>query len=194
MKKKVYKFIVNFEEKKTKRMLLVLLAVFTIAFALIFQLACEEIKKCGNNDNLNPVDPELEREITEMVKGYPIESMVPFIAQKDKAVAAFLVSIAKKESSWGEHAPVKNGKDCYNYWGFRMDSDTMGSGGHTCFKNPRQAVNSVSSRIFELINEEKLNSPRKMVVWKCGYDCSGQSSYDVNKWISDVSFYKKLIN
>ena len=176
-------------------MLLVLLAIFTIAFALIFQLACEEVKKSEKDYNLNPVDPQLEREISEIVKGYPIESMVPFIAQKDRAVAAFLVSIAKKESGWGEHVPIKNGKDCYNYWGFRMESDTMGSGGHTCFKSRQQAVNIVSSRISELINEEKLNSPRKMVVWKCGYSCAGQNRYDVNKWISDVDFYyKKIIN
>ena len=60
---------------------------------------------------------ELEKDIKDMVKGYPIEKMVPYIAEQDRTVAAFIVAIARKESSWGVHVPVLNGKDCYNYWG-----------------------------------------------------------------------------
>jgi hypothetical protein len=191
MRNKINNFVVNFDQDKAKKMLLVLLAVFIFAFTLVFQLACEEIKKMSQDRN--PVDPELEREISDMVKGYPIESMVPLIAQKDKAVAAFLIGIAKKESGWGKHAPVKNGKDCYNYWGFKKETKSMGSGGHTCFRDPGQAVDTVSARISELIFEEKKDTPKEMAIWKCGSACT----YDkqVGKWISDVNlYYKKLIN
>lgn len=191
MKRKIFKFITNLDQEKTKKMLLVLLAVFIFLFSMVFQLACKEIERASREKN--PVDPELERKIVEMVKGYPIESMVPFIAQKDKAVAAFLVGIAKKESGWGKNAPVKNGKDCYNYWGFKRAGKSMGSGGHTCFKNPQQAVNIVSNRINEMVNVEKRDTPREMAIWKCGSACA----YDkqVDKWISDVNlYYKKLIN
>ena len=137
----------------------------------------------------------LEKEIKEMVKGYPIEKMVPFIASRDKQTAAFLVAIAKKESAWGEHKPVLNGEDCFNYWGFRLKSENMGSGGHTCFDNPKQAVEVVADRIDELVQDYDRNTPSKMIVWKCGLSCSGQNQEDVKKWISDVDYYyKQLIN
>lgn len=131
-----------------------------------------------------------EREIKKMVKGYPIEKMTPYIANKDPKTAAFLVAIAKKESNWGKRVPVLNGEDCYNYWGFRLKSDRMGSGGHTCFDSPREAVDIVATRIDEMVKEENVDSPGEMVAWKCGSDCNatgGRAS--ANKWISDVGFY-----
>jgi hypothetical protein len=133
----------------------------------------------------------LELEIREMVKGYPIESMAPSIAKQDPIVAAFLVSIAKKESNWGKRVPVLDGRDCYNYWGYRGKSEEMGTGGHTCFKSPSQAVTRVSKRIKTLVKEQKLDTPAEMIVWKCGSDCSGHSEMSVDKWIADVSFYFK---
>ena len=133
----------------------------------------------------------LELEIRDMVKGYPIEAMAQDIAKQDPTVAAFLVSIAKKESDWGNRVPVLNGRDCYNYWGYRGQNDEMGTDGHTCFKSHSQAVKRVSKRIKTLVKEQKIDTPSEMIVWKCGSDCSGHSDESVQKWISDVSFYFK---
>ncbi len=137
----------------------------------------------------------IKKEIKEMVKGYPIEKMIPYIAKQDKVVAAFLVGIAKKESDWGKRVPVLNGEDCYNYWGYRGIRKRMGSGGHTCFDSPEDAVKTVAKRLEFLVSNEKLNTPGKMVVaWKCGYDCSWDSESAVKKWASDVDLYFKKFN
>ncbi len=132
---------------------------------------------------------ELEKEIRKMVKGYPIENMVPFIAKKDKVVAAFMIAIAKKESNWGKRVPVLDGQDCYNYWGYRGKREKMGTGGHTCFDSPKDAVDTIAKRIDYLVSEAKRNTPQEMVVWKCGYDCSWDNPAAVRKWISDVEIY-----
>ncbi len=138
---------------------------------------------------------ELEADIKSMVRGYPIEQMVPFIANQDKEVAAFMVAIAKKESAWGKRKPVLDGEDCYNYWGFRLKTEKMGSGGHTCFDNPEQAVKTVASRIDELVKKEKVDNAKKMIVWKCGYDCASKpKSESEKKWIKDVNYYYELLN
>ncbi|MFH1183196.1 MAG: hypothetical protein V1690_02960 [Candidatus Moraniibacteriota bacterium] len=136
----------------------------------------------------------LEKEIRAMVKGYPIENMVSEIAKQDRIVAAFMVAIAKKESSWGVRVPVYQGQDCYNYWGWR-GKNPVGSGGHTCFDSPEDAVDTVAKKIAILIDEYGRNTPAKMVVWKCGSDCNatgGQAA--ANKWISDVNLYFKKLN
>ncbi|MEI7890380.1 MAG: hypothetical protein WCI36_00265 [bacterium] len=130
----------------------------------------------------------LEVEIREMVKGYPIEKMVPYIAQQDRTVAAFIVAIARKESGWGQHVPVLNGQDCYNYWGYRGQRKLMGTGGHTCFNSPKDAVETIGKRINTLVNENGKDTPSKMVIWKCGSSCSatgGQAA--ANKWVKDVN-------
>jgi len=129
----------------------------------------------------------LEKEIYSMVKGHPIEKMVPYIAKQDRAVAAFFVAIAKKESNWGERVPVLEGKDCYNYVGYRGQRDRMGTGGHTCFDSPQDAVDTVAKRIKTLVKENERDTAAKMVVWKCGSNCEvtgGQAA--ANKWIKDV--------
>jgi hypothetical protein len=136
----------------------------------------------------------LEKEIKDMVKGYNIEKMVPYIAKQDRTVAAFIVAIAKKESGWGTHVPVLNGQDCYNYWGYRGQRKLMGTGGHTCFNSPEDAVNTIAKRITTLVEENGKDTPEKMVLWKCGNSCAatgGQAA--ANKWISDVdSVFKKF--
>lgn len=143
----------------------------------------------------NTEKAKLHDEISAMVKGYPIEQMVPYIVEWDPIVAAFLVSIAKKESAWGRHVPVLNGQDCYNYWGYRGIRDRMGTGGHTCFDSPKDAVDTVGKRIHDLVIKQNLNTPEKMIVWKCGSSCAGHSNYGVQKWISDVNLYfQKIVN
>ena len=145
-----------------------------------FAKQIEEIQKASDQ-------AALEKEIYGVVKGHPIEKMVPYIAKQDRTVAAFIVAIARKESGWGEHYPVLNGEDCYNYWGYRGQRDKMGTGGHTCFDSPQDAVDTVAKRIKTLAEENGRDTPAKMVVWKCGGSCAatgGQAA--ANKWISDV--------
>lgn len=189
--------ILNFDLDQVKKPLLVLTGICFLALAISIQSVDREIEKALQEISFRKIkkNSELKMKISGLVKGYPIEAMVPYIARKDKKVAAFLVSIAKKESNWGKRVPVLNGKDCYNYWGYRGAGEKMGSGGHTCFDNPKEAVRIVSQRLDELMKQSKADSPRKMVVWKCGYSCMGHSDYSVNKWIRDVDYYyKKIIN
>ena len=134
-------------------------------------------------------DEEFQTKIREAVKGYPIESMLPDIFAQDRLIATFLIGIGRKESAWGKRVPVLNGEDCLNYWGYRGIRDRMGSGGHTCFDNRKDAVETVAKRLQKLIYSEKLNTPEKLIVWKCGYSCSGHSRESVKKWISDVDYY-----
>ncbi|MCK5080677.1 MAG: glucosaminidase domain-containing protein [Candidatus Moranbacteria bacterium] len=137
----------------------------------------------------------LEANIIKMVKGYPIEQMVPYILEKDNLTAAFLVSIAKKESNWGKRVPVLDGEDCFNYWGYRGIRERMGTGGHTCFDSPEDAVDTVGKRITTLIRKYDLTTPEDMIIWKCGSSCAGHSDYGVRKWILDVGYYfEKIIN
>lgn len=132
----------------------------------------------------------LESEIKKMVKGYPMEKMASSIAEQDRTVAAFIVAIGKKESAWGKRVPVLDGKDCYNYWGYRGKRELMGTGGHTCFDSPEDAVATVAKRIEALVEDYGRDTPEEMVVWKCGSNCAvtgGQTA--ANKWISDVTMY-----
>ncbi len=143
----------------------------------------------------DPDTAEFERRIRNMVAGYPIEEMVPEIVKQDRTVAMFLVAIAKKESNWGNRVPVDgNGQDCYNYWGYRGVRNMMGTGGHTCFNGRADAVQTVGKRLSTLINEYDLDTPEKLIVWKCGSSCDGHTSYSVQKWISDVELYYGKMN
>ena len=138
---------------------------------------------------------EFEAKVRTMVKGYPIEKMLPYILKKDRNVAAYLIAIAKKESSWGVHSPVLKGQDCYNYWGYRGQRKLMGSGGHTCFNSRQDAVDTVGKRLDNLVNEQQIDNTKDLVVWKCGRSCAatgGQAS--ANKWISDVDMYYQKLN
>ncbi|MDD5652452.1 MAG: hypothetical protein PHX98_03605 [Candidatus Moranbacteria bacterium] len=68
----------------------------------------------------------------------------------------------------------------------------MGSGGHTCFDSPKDAVRSIARRIEDLRNKN-INTPEEMIVWKCGYSCESHSPQSVQKWINDVKFYYNKI-
>ena len=124
-----------------------------------------------------------------LVSSYPIAAMVPFLSEIDKKAAPFLIAIAKKESDWGNHAPRKNGRDCYNYWGYKGGYNPT-AGGYSCFDSPEQAVKTVGGRLGDLIGK-KINTPEKMVVWKCGGDCSGDAG--AGGWIGTVrQYWQKL--
>ncbi len=153
-----------------------------------------EAEKKLTEDTILKKQKEFELKIREMVKGYPIEKMAPYIAKEDPIVAAFFIAIAKKESSWGEHVPVSDGKDCYNYVGFRLKTKEMGSDGHSCFSSPKEGFEVTVKRIKSLIYKEKMTTAQKMVSpWKCGYDCSWDKKENVQKWVSDVDYYLKQV-
>jgi hypothetical protein len=136
---------------------------------------------------------KLEQEVRSMTGGYPINSMLTQIFAKDEITAAYLIGIAKKESNWGKVAPSKDGKDCYNYWGFKGKGTRGVAAGHTCFGSPDEAVDAVASRISSLVYDYNRTTPRELVVWKCGYSCKGHSNESVEKWIRDVAFYKNKL-
>ena len=176
-------------------LILIILIIFFATFMLLdlMQRKPEEapviIQKIQKN-------AALEKDIKEMVQGYPIEKMTPYIIKENPKTAMFLVAIAKKESAWGKRHPVLDGKDCFNYWGFRLKAERMGSGGHTCFDSPQEAVKIVASRIDELVINEKIDNPNKMIVWKCGYACQNRpKDASEKKWIKDVGYYyNELLN
>ncbi len=135
----------------------------------------------------------LERRAREMVEGYPIEKMLPYILQQDPEVAKYLIAIAKQESQWGKRVPVLNGQDCYNYWGYRGKRRLMGSGGHTCFNSRKDAVETVGKRVHELIYKYNRTTAKRLIVWKCGSTCAGHSQAGVDRWIGTVdSYYTRL--
>ncbi len=160
----------------------------------------EEKKKYDPNDDLflqffsEAEKGQYRDQIQELVRGYPIEDMLPYILEKDRIVAAFLIGIGKKESNWGKRVPVLDGQDCFNYWGYRGVRRLMGTGGHTCFNSRKDAVDTVAMRIESLISSSKIDTPAKMIIWKCGYSCDGHSRESVRKWISDVDMYFKELN
>jgi len=156
-------------------------------------------EKCANPNSLCGELDEAEKlgmgdeKMAGLVTGYPIVDMVPYISQRDQRVGHFLVAIAKKESDWGKHTPKKDGKECYNYWGYRGPENTTDSG-YSCFDSPGHAVEVVGNRIEKLVNQN-IDTPAKMVVWKCGSNCEaagGQAAAD--KWISDVATYVAKLN
>lgn len=138
-------------------------------------------------------DVALERRVKKLAKGFPLERMAPYISEQNQDTAAFIVGIAKKESNWGKRVPKKEGKDCFNYWGYRGKSKNVTWDGYTCFDTPKEAIRTVGKRIDTLILEHNLETPREMVVWKCGWDCAGHGSVSVEKWIKDVEFYYRKV-
>ncbi len=182
--KKIYSYK-KVKLPSVKNTLLVFLFLFLAIFGIIIFILGERIKNEKPPENLPTV---MEIKIKAMVSGHPIEKMVPTIASQQSNVAAFLVAIAKKESNWGKNSPQKDGKECYNYWGYRGEYNQTDSG-YSCFDSPEQAVSEVGGRIRELVMQ-KVDTPREMVYpWKCGWDCSGHSPESVSKWVRDVAYY-----
>ncbi|HEX7586550.1 MAG TPA: hypothetical protein VF390_02875 [Patescibacteria group bacterium] len=170
---------------------------------LAARLAEDMSKRAGKAGKLVvKVDSSLEKElksynpdeqkITTLIAGHPMEKMTPHIAKRKKEVASFLVAIAKKESDWGTYSPKKSGRDCYNYWGYKGGYNLTESG-YSCFDSPEQAVQEVGDRIEKLLGQQ-INTPSRMVVWKCGRTCAGHDPAGVAKWISDVALYYGKLN
>jgi hypothetical protein len=168
------------------------------------RLPCQEVKKIAKATPLEtssvpssqnePKDESLDQEIREMTAGYPLEVMAPTIAEYDRDVAGLIVGIAKKESNWGKRVPVDaNGKDCFNYWGFKGAGSRGVAMGHGCFGSPEEAVHAVGNRIAELVDIKKTSEPKNMIIWKCGSSCATHSPESVRKWISDVDLYYRKI-
>lgn len=169
----------------------IFLITISLVYAGLFWSMAREIDREYRRNIQSSAPVEFQNKISNLTKGYPIERMAPFIASRDKKVATFLVSIAKKESNWGRVSPKKGGKECWNFWGYRGTYNQTASG-YSCFDSPQQAVRVVGGRMQELVDQD-LDTPRKIAVWKCGYDCSWDNPAQINKWVSDVGFYYQKI-
>jgi hypothetical protein len=134
---------------------------------------------------------EFAQKIYDLVGESPIKEMVPFISKRDQKVAAFLIGIAKKESSFGLASPSKDGKTCYNYWGYKGEGQRGVGMGYACFASAEEAVTTVGNRIQVLVEKER-NTPSRMVdTWKCGKSCVGDPG--APGWVSTVALYFEKI-
>lgn len=130
---------------------------------------------------------ELETGLLEIVGETPMREMIPFIAQRENKVAAFLVGIAKKESSFGLASPFKDGSTCFNYWGYKGQGARGTAMGYSCFASAQEAVEVVGNRLAVLIEKDR-NTPVRMVdTWKCGRSCAGDPG--APSWVSTVALY-----
>jgi len=136
----------------------------------------------------------LEKNVRELVTGFPIENMSTLISERNKTTASFLVGIAKKESNWGKRVPrADDGSDCFNYWGYRGQGSRGIAMGHACFGSPEEAIGVVGGRLDTFVREYQFDTPEELVVWKCGWSCEGHSSTSVKKWIADVGYYSRKV-
>lgn len=152
----------------------------------------DEKTKIEVDDKKEETASKDKEQFEKMTEGYPIDEMLPYILKRDPITAAFIVAIAKKESNWGKRAPYHNGKNCFNYWGFKDKRFTTVLGGHSCFPSAEKAVEAVGNRIEKLV-KSGFDTPSEFVIWKCGKAC--KSDGGASKWISDVGlYYNKLKN
>lgn len=150
------------------------------AKAPTISLAAEHLANLDKADKLN-------EDIVSIIKNTPMEVMASDISKKDRAVAAFIVGIAMKESKFGTYAPKKNGADCYNYWGYRGKENTTASG-YSCFDSPSHAISVVGNKIESMV-DRGAKTPASMISWKCGSTCAGHDPVSVDKWIADVGIH-----
>jgi hypothetical protein len=135
-----------------------------------------------------------ESELRLLVAGYPIEAMVPAIAEYDREIAGLIVGIGKKESNWGKRVPrTDSGEDCFNYWGYKGAGVRGIAMGHGCFGDPAEAVHAIGNRLRELVALRQTSEPARLVIWKCGSSCATHSPESVKKWIADVDMYYREI-
>lgn len=165
------------------------------------KISKETVNNCNRGMNQVQVDQEetdqekeLSLELLGLLSGYPIADMIPAMVKQDRSVAAFLVGIAKKESDWGKHVPRVSGKDCYNYWGYKGKGGRGSvAGGYACFASPEEAVTTVGGKINYYVYTKNMNTPAKMITWKCGSSCAGHDPKSVSGWIGSVdTYYRKI--
>lgn len=156
----------------------------------LFELEDTEKTLAGNPKAKKLVNGEnklFAEKLYEIVGDAPIKEMVPFISERDDKVAAFLIGIAKKESSFGYASPSKDGVTCYNYWGYKGSAGRGTGMGYACFASAEEAVNTVGNRIEVLVGKNR-STPAKMVdTWKCGTSCKGDPG--APSWVSTVALY-----
>lgn len=145
----------------------------------------------GQNDHENKKEnasnEPFSDKIYALVGDTPIKEMVPFISERNEKVAAFLVGIAKKESSLGIASPSKDGKTCYNYWGYKGEGGRGVGMGYACFASAQEAVSTVGDKIEDLVNKDR-TTPAKMVdTWKCGSSCVNDPG--APGWVAAVAVY-----
>ncbi len=192
--RKVMKKIGRSNPERLKKPLLITLLVFVagmVFFVNIINRQIQELDQLAGDSSENNI--KLKTRIKSMTEGYPINEMTNYIARKDEKLAAYLIAIAKKESDWGKRVPVLDGKNCYNYWGYRGIRQRMGSGGHTCFNSPKDAIDTVSRRLAYFVFKKNMETPRDMVVWKCGGNCDLSVDSSAKKWVQDVSWYYQKV-
>jgi hypothetical protein len=144
-----------------------------------------KLKKQNNEENDSP--QQFAQKLYEVVGDAPIKEMIPFISRRNEKVAAFLVGIAKKESSLGFASPSKDGQDCYNYWGYKGSAGRGSSLGYACFASAEEAIEIVGNRIEVLINKNRTTPARMVDTWKCGVSCAGDAG--APGWVSTVALY-----
>ncbi len=170
-----------------------LLALIGIMFILDLAVmkSSERLDREASSYTLTQYSPERlwVKKARAMMKDTPMEAMLPYIASREKNTAAFLISVAKKESNWGKSSPQLAGRDCFNYWGYRGHTGLITPSGYTCFSNPEEAIATVGDRFSNLINDNGLDTPSKMIVWKCGFDCSWDNPTAMKDWVHDVNHY-----
>lgn len=158
----------------------------------ICEIDSAEFRTMATAKDLEEKPSELHQQLSKIIKDAPMSEMIGDIAKKDRAVAAYLVGIAMKESKYGTYAPKKDGADCYNYWGYRGKENTTKSG-YSCFDSPAHAVAVVGGKIESMLKYGP-RTPAQMISWKCGSTCAGHDPASVTKWIADVSINYYLIN
>ena len=162
----------------------------------IFSEKNDEQNKNGKKDPLEKILADgsnsiFAEKLYAIVGNAPIKEMVPFIAKRNERTAAFLVAIAKKESSFGEHSPSLDGQDCYNYWGYKGSAGRGVSMGYACFASAEEAIEIVGNRIDVLVNKNKTTPASMVHTWKCGTSCKGDPG--APGWISTVAMYFEKI-
>lgn len=163
----------------------------SLAFALLVHSTAHAKFWEFNPPVLNKPLSKTDKNISRLIRDYPMKKMTPYLTEENDKVAAYLVAIGKKESNWGKFSPRKNGRDCFNYWGYR-GSENPTQSGYSCFSSPKQAVKIVGDRIGDLLSQ-KIDTPREMLVWKCGGTCFGATSHGAARWVRDVDYYYEKI-
>jgi len=128
-----------------------------------------------------------------ILAGHPMEKMAESLGKIDPKVAAFIVGIGKQESNWGKRSPWKNGKDCYNYWGYKTSGSRGKALGHACFGSPEEAVKTIAKRINHFVYDTGRDTPQKLLVWKCGRSCASHNPAGVARWVSTVRIYSQKV-